>query len=424
MISAILKQIWNKRNSNVYLFLELVLVTFFMWGVIDPVYVLLSNRSIDQGYDVDQVLLLRTGVYPSNHSRYKEEFDSDSMAVASYIRIYDLVKQHPDVESSVPIWQGNHPYSGSYNGRQVCRDSIITHAMQINFYNQGDFFRVFRIKDVNGNYPEEREWQSGHIFLTQDVVNKLFTDENPVGKEVLSGDRTTTQVLGGVIPHFKYHSTEQPIPTCFIPYDFSRITPGRLPYTEICIRIQEGISKAVFMERFKQEMAPQLSIGNFYFQEILDFEQICSHTEFTFGVTNTLRLRIGLSLFFLVCTFLGISGTFWLRSDARRSEIGLRMSLGSTRKNILKEFLCESWLITTLAWLLGILLVLQRVFYTGFANPPQYANSAYLQNRFVPHFLIVSLIVYVLLILITLVGTWIPAQRAAHTEPANALRDE
>lgn len=425
MISTILKQIWNKRNSNIYIFLELVLVTFFMWEVIDPVYVLLSNRAIDQGYEVNNVLQLTTGVYPSSHSRFKKEFDSDSIARVSHSRIYDLVRKYPGVESSVVVpWEG-HPYGMSYDTRGVCYDSIVMdNVLKMNYYTNGDFFRVFRITDVMGNYPDEKAQEPGNIFLTRSVVDKLFQGGNPLGKRVLSYDRDKTQTVAGIIPHFKYRSTDQPIPTCFFSEDYNELGMNNLSSVKICFRIQDHVSKSLFIERFKEELAPQLNIGNFYFQKLVDFEQIRADSEFRFGVTNTLRLRIVLALFFLVCIFLGIAGTFWLRSDARKSEIGLRISLGSTRKNILKEFLCESWLITTSAWLLGILFVLQRVFYTGFANPPQYETSAYLQNRFLPHFLIMSSIVYILLIFITLIGTWIPAQRAAHTEPANALRDE
>ncbi|MCD7898660.1 MAG: FtsX-like permease family protein [Bacteroides sp.] len=122
---------------------------------------------------------------------------------------------------------------------------------------------------------------------------------------------------------------------------------------------------------------------------------------------------------------MGIAGTFWLRGNARRSEIGLRMSLGASPRNILNEFLIESWFIMTIAWLIGIIFIFQHVYYAGFAETPKVPDSyEYIQNQFVPHFLIVSLIVYLLLLLITFIGTWIPARRAAKAKPADALRDE
>lgn len=48
----------------------------------------------------------------------------------------------------------------------------------------------------------------------------------------------------------------------------------------------------------------------------------------------------------------------------------------------------------------------------------------YAQNRFGAHFGIVTLLTYLLLLAVALVGTYIPVKRAARTLPAEALRDE
>jgi ABC-type antimicrobial peptide transport system permease subunit len=142
------------------------------------------------------------------------------------------------------------------------------------------------------------------------------------------------------------------------------------------------------------------------------------------GATNKLRLQTGMASFFLLCVFLGISGTFWLRGQARRGEIGLRKALGGSRRRILTEFLIESWGLTTLSWLVGIIIVYNRVHVTGFAEEPEFLNDMYIQNRFAPHFWLVSGIVYALMLLIAFIGTWMPARQAAKTEPSDALRDD
>ncbi|MCD8079370.1 MAG: ABC transporter permease [Bacteroides sp.] len=46
MTKQIIKQMWNQKKINVWLFLEIVLVSFFLWSAVDSVYVLLSNRYI------------------------------------------------------------------------------------------------------------------------------------------------------------------------------------------------------------------------------------------------------------------------------------------------------------------------------------------------------------------------------------------
>ena len=423
MIGHILKQIWNKRRANAWIFLELVLVTFFMWGVIDPVYVLLSNRAIDPGYDIDRVFRLTLGQYPSSHRKFNEALNPDSLRRVHFLHIYDLVRNYPGVEAAVVTNNHQYPLSSSISSTSVERDSITGHALVMSFYRDGDFFRVFRIRDVNtGDIPEHRDPGVRAIYLTGTLERKLSRGQGLMEKEVSTG-YSGTRTVKGIMPDIKYRSTEQPVQTQFIPLE--RVDVADFPWSsQICFRIRDGLSKELFAEQFRQEMTFRPATGNLYFLRLTDFETIYRQSESEQGVTNKLRLQSSLTLFFLVCTFLGVAGTFWLRSDARRGEIGLRMALGSSRKNILKEFLTESWCITTLAWLTGIFFVLQRVYFTGFAEPPQVENDAYLQNLFAPHFLIVSLIVYVLMLFITIIGTSIPAAQAASVYPSDALREE
>ena len=51
MIKTILKQIWNQRKMNLWIFLELLAVSLFLWLVLDPVYVLNVNKQTARGYE-------------------------------------------------------------------------------------------------------------------------------------------------------------------------------------------------------------------------------------------------------------------------------------------------------------------------------------------------------------------------------------
>lgn len=426
MIKHILKQIWNKRRANTWIFLELILVTFFMWGVIDPVYVLLSNRAIEPGYNIDNVFRLMVGQYSSTHRKFKEEQNSDSVRRADFLRIYEMVRNYPGVESAVVTVNTQYPLSSSSSSWGIKLDSLESSALVMSFYHDGDFFKVFRIHDIyTGAIPDHHNPAVKTMYLTKGIEKKLTPNGRITGKEVYPAysKDTTYYTVKGIMPDFKFRSTEQPIRTNFIPLE--EIDADEFPWAaQVCFRIREGLSKDIFAEQFKQELAPRMSIGDLYFLKLTDFDTIYKHSEFEQGVTNKLRLQISLTVFFLICTLLGIAGTFWLRSDARKGEIGLRMALGSTRRNILKEFLTESWLITTVAWLIGILFVLQRVYLSGFAEQPRFESDAYLQNQFIPHFLIVSIIVYALMLLIAVIGTLIPARQASAISPSDALRNE
>ena len=84
----------------------------------------------------------------------------------------------------------------------------------------------------------------------------------------------------------------------------------------------------------------------------------------------------------------------------------------------------EAWLLVTMAFIVSLPLTIHRVYAVGFANPTENGNPAYWQNQPYTHFLIVSILTYVILLIIALLGTYAPVTRAAKILPAEALRDE
>ena len=175
-------------------------------------------------------------------------------------------------------------------------------------------------------------------------------------------------------------------------------------------------------------MAPQLSVGNFYFDSLKEFSELSEAYAMKSGVTNKLRLQYALTGFALLCIFLGMVGTFWIRSNARRGEIGVMRSMGASQGCIVRQFLIEAWLLLTVAFVLVIPFLLYHAhvngLYTVEMNDKFVPNPAYGQNRFGFHFTVVLALSYVVLMLIALVGTYVPVRRAARALPVEALRDE
>lgn len=425
MKRMIIRQLWNNRRKNGWLLAELVLVTYFLWGVIDPIYVLLSNKYIDEGYETKGVYCLMIGEYPSSHSAYKRDQDVDSLKRQNFLRIFDEVRHYPNVETAVITLNQAFPHSSSYTGSMIHYDTLSFQTQIMEYYDGGDFFGTFRITNhgVESRQTSENSVLKS-LFITEDVAKKLFnTIEEAAGKSVWVNDSTRMFSIVEVLGSFKSRSIEQPKSVVFIPTD--KLKFESMPYSaQICFRAVDGISEKPFIEKFKKEMSSRLEKGNFYFINLKDFDVMRADNEYMTGTTNTLRLQLALVMFFLFCTFLGIIGAFWLRSNARRGEIGLRMALGSTRRNIHFQFLFEAWILTTIGCLLGLIIVVQRVYHDGFAFPTEGGSLDLLQNQPFPHFTVVSMVVYLLLMLTATIGTWIPASRAASVNPTEALGDE
>lgn len=424
MINQILTYLWNTKQANTWIFLELIFVAFFMWSVIDPVFVIFSNKAIDKGYDTENVYMLNFKEFSSMDSKYNQSQNNDSLRKVNFQRIYQTIQHHPDIETFTITLYDSYPYSESTNSGYMKNDTLQVMSITQRFYTGTDYFGVFRINNVeSGNImlTSPEDFTNKAVYITDDIQKSLHLDLRDQETEIdVFG---TTYKVAGVTSNFKLRSTEQPVPAVFIP--LAEMYFDDLPYSvQICFRTKDGINQQEFMETFRQEVMPRLEVGNFYPIRLTDFDSIRINSEYTGGITNTINLQVGLAIFFLLCTFLGISGTFWLRSNERRRDIGTRMALGASREIILKEFFTEAWLLTTMAWVIGVFFALQRVYFSGFAFPPDYNNPAFLHNNVIFHFSVVSIIVYLLMIVIAAIGTWIPAYRAASILPANALHSE
>ena len=412
MIRTILHQLWNQRRQNGWIFLELLVVSFFLWTVIDPIYVLLANRAIDRGYNPEGLYVVNIGMYDETNGNFNPGMASDSMNLVAYRRIVRIVREQPEVDSWTISANQSFPNSNSWSGTQVFADTAslhkregYVHAQWYNFItlDGSNLLRTYGMKDARtGGDIRLPEQTQGKVFISELLALRLFGTADAVGKKVYEDDEPSE--VAGVFRDFKHRDYEQPYPLIV------------------------GVDASAFKKRFQQEVGPQLSVGNFYFDSLKEFSALSEAYAMESGVTNKLRLQYALTGFALLCIFLGMVGTFWIRSNARREEIGVMRSMGASQRCIVRQFLIEAWLLLTLAFILVIPLLLYHAQANGLyaveMNRYFVPNPAYGQNRFGFHFMVVLIISYLILLLIALIGTYIPVRRAARTLPADALRDE
>lgn len=428
MMKIIRHQLWNQRRQNGWIFVELVIVSFFLWTVIDPIYVLTSNLAIAPGYDEERAYALYMDYYDAQHGKYDGTQDSTAIKQENLYRITRLIKNCPEVESFALVSSASFPNCNSWNGGEYFNDTLKVHSQYYQFIQVegADVFRTYGMRDAKSgeimSLPKDCAARGG-VFVSERMANDLFGTTNAVGKKVRYYDSTYHEVMG-VLQDYKHRINEQP-------GNLLIEVNGKIPSYSwiqwmymVTFRINPNVDAAAFEKRFKAEVVPQLSIGNFYFTKLGRFTDIRRQYENESGVTNTLRLQYSLAGFALLCVFLGMVGTFWIRCNARRQDIGLMRSMGATQKGICNQFLIEAWLLVTIAFIVSLPLTIHRVYISGFANPTENGNPDYWQNQPYTHFFIVSILTYVILLIIALLGTYAPVTRAAKILPAEALRDE
>ena len=110
--------------------------------------------------------------------------------------------------------------------------------------------------------------------------------------------------------------------------------------------------------------------------------------------------------------FLGVLGTFWLRSQARTGEIAIRKVNGATDMLILRRILGESMILATTAAAIGLT--------AGFLFVKYMFGDDYYTSTIVPSIAIT----YAVVTLMTLLGTLFPTLKAMRVNPVEALKSE
>ena len=438
MINKILKQVWNQRRMNARIFIEIIIAGFFLWTVIDPVYVLCVSHLEDKGYEEKGRYVLNLGAYGKSHGM-RDTTITNNMRKEAYFRFIQLMREQPEVESVYVSLYNSMPNGMGWSGGQYFPDTLTlkeekyTHAQQFQLLaTEGcDIFQTLGMKDARTG--EEMTMPENAVarnlcFVSEQFAQKMYGTTDVIGKKVYQGEDTYWEI-GGVFKDMKTRDYFASYPLLvFLAQDFY-MHDFVHKNNFIVFRLKDGVDFESFNERFKKEVAPHMNQGNFFFDNFQSLADKREELGTMNGVYNTFRLKLSLATFTLLCIFLGMVGTFWIRCNARRQEIGLMISIGATKKNIKKQFLTEAGILITAAFILSIVLVVNFVVMTDGMTPQSVTGQpefAWVSKWLSPdvQFIMVSLITYLLLLIISLIGTAIPVVRAAKVLPADALRDE
>lgn len=436
MLKNIFTQLWNQRRMNGWIFIELLLVGFFLWTVVDPIAVLTGTNFIPRGYDSDGRYMVRMNAYTPNHVDFPADQSSDSLCKLAYERIIRELRHMPEVEEYAIVRSSSFPNSSSYSGGFLFSDTaslrknenrVNVQHYEFSALDDSNIFATYGIKDANtGRVLVLPEDCTGKLFISSYAAQQLYGTTDVVGKKVTHPDGSE-QEIAGVFREFKHRDFEQPTPLTIKVNKYLRSSIYMHWMYVFVFKLKDGVNAEAFEERFHAEVAPRLKQGIFYLHSLKDFETVSEEYATMAGTNNKLRLQYSLATFALLSIFLGMVGTFWIRCNARRQEIGVMRSMGASCTTIIKQFLLEAFMLVTIAFLA---IQLPLYFYTSAEGMystilnAEVGNPAYWMNREGTHFVFVSLLTYLLLLLTALIGTYIPVRHAANVLPADALRDE
>lgn len=432
MFKLILKTLWSRRHRNGWLLAELIVVCIVSWAIFDPVVVVTHDRMIPLGYDADCLCLVSLNVFRPNAPGFDRQATDSASLVRAYDNLVQRVRNYPEVKHATPIlgWLYPNSQGQGITTRMPVGDTIPCRMRYIEFLPHTQFFETYGFRPGKGMTLEELSdypYKDGDLVLSENTLETFFHTDNPQGCrfwQISSKDTLYTNVVG-TTGTFRMYSDWQPIPVTFVP--MNTIDLSYFPNdVKILVRLEERVSMDRFLHRFHPWMVRELRAGNLYAQKVESYQQLITKREYNTGTMTLYQRNVAMAVFFLINLCLGVSGTFWVQTRNRREEIGVMLSYGATRRDIVRFLLGEGIMLTTASTLIGCLFYLQYAISEGLAQGQtgMETTDSYWVHNFGQHFFIVSFIIYLILLVVVLVGIYIPARKISAISPTDALRDE
>ena len=306
-------------------------------------------------------------------------------------------------------------------------------------FADASYFELFKYEWLAGNNSELLS-NPNEVVLTRNRATKYFPDTEPgqvVGKTLVYNDSIPVKVTGVVADfeqrsdfYFKeFLSVETAKNTDQKNQVFNDEWNNTNSFSQLFLKVAEnsdvaGLQKqldALAKEHTDKEMANMGQGRNFHLQPLADL-----HYNQNFGVfdgtdyqaSKTILISLALiALFLLVLGCINFINLNTAQASQRAKEIGIRKTLGSSRKQLVFQFLGETFLLIIASAVLS--LFLSYWMFQIFAEfMPQGINF----DLFGSPVLVLSIIL--LLFILTFLSGFYPALFLSHFKPVSVLKNQ
>ena len=250
-----------------------------------------------------------------------------------------------------------------------------------------NFFSVFTFPMVQGN-PQNALNDPHSVVLSEEIAEKYFGKQNPIGKtlDLKVDDKFQPFTVTAVIKRSPQNSSikiQMLVPKKLSKLDdqwfnsFENTFIVVKPHTNIQ-RLDAKINKVFMTDAASQakEMADKFGFKNTVIYSLQPLLKM--HTSTDYPADNGLSdsssptysyILTGIALFILAIACINFVNLTVARSLKRAKEIGIRKVVGGRRRQLVMQFLGESFILSFIAFVLAIVLVeLALPFFNTLAN--------------------------------------------------------
>jgi predicted permease len=274
------------------------------------------------------------------------------------------------------------------------------------------FFEVAQIPLVRGRTFDGRDQRNSEpvMIVSREFAKKFFPNENPVGKRIKIGagegearaSYKTREVVGVVGDIRNRDLGEEPTASYYVPLP-------QLMWGPPVLLIRTSGEPAAITAEIRKVMSAMDADAPLY-----DIRTMEDYLGLDLGRARFQTVLLGLFAgIALLLTAVGLYGVMSYTIVQRTQEIGIRVALGATRRDVLGMVLGRSFGMTGIGLLVGIL---------GAVALTRVLSSLLYEVRPIDPLTFAA--VSLLLGTVSLIASYVPAWRAARVDPMIALRYE
>jgi putative ABC transport system permease protein len=276
---------------------------------------------------------------------------------------------------------------------------------------RGDYFTTLRVPLLRGRTLNERDTKDAPrvIVVDQMMVDKYFPNEDPIGKRLFvdagnDEEGNAPSEIVGVVAPMRFHAIDEMAP---LPVIYCSLGQAQRPSLTLFVR--STVASAQVARAIHQAVAsvnPSLPL--------FDVRPMSDRVRETWGTQRLLSFLFsvfaGLAL---TLATIGLYGLLAYTTLKRVREIGIRLALGARPVQVRTMILSHGMQLLVIGAIIGFVSAialskfLQRLLFE--------ANGANTEIYFG---------VGIVMLVATLLASWIPARRASRVDPIVALRSE